>query len=91
MKLCEPNKGKCCRDECSKLRGELEEKTKDVDLVVCENAEIRRQYEEMTLKAKNAEAENKVLIDRWMLQKMQDAERLNEVYSLCSMLHLGGT
>lgn len=34
----------------------------------------------MTVKAKNAEAENKMLVDRWMLQKMQDAERLNEVF-----------
>lgn len=79
--LCEPSSGKCCRDECSRLREELEEKTRAVDLVVSENAEIRRQYEEMALKAKNAEVENKMLIDRWMLQKMQDAERLNEVCS----------
>ncbi|GFZ07862.1 transducin/WD40 repeat-like superfamily protein [Actinidia rufa] len=36
----------------------------------------------MTLRAKNAEAESKTLIDRWMLQKMQDAERLNEANAL---------
>lgn len=45
-----------------------------------ENQELKAQLEEMTVKAKNAEAENKMLIDRWMLQKMQDAERLNEVF-----------
>lgn len=45
-----------------------------------ENQERKAQLEEMTIKAKNAEAENKMLIDRWMLQKMQDAERLNEVF-----------
>lgn len=46
--------------------------------------EMTRQPEEITLKAKNAEPENKMLIDCWMLQKMQDAERLNEVRCFCS-------
>lgn len=72
-----------CRDECSKLKADLEEKIKALELVVSENKQIREQLEEMITKAKNAEAENKMLIDRWMLQKMQDAERLNEV-CLCS-------
>lgn len=44
-----------------------------------EHEAIKAQLEEMTVRAKNAVAENKTLIDRWMLQKMQDAERLNEV------------
>lgn len=43
----------------------------------------------MTARAKNAEAENKTLIDRWMLEKMQDAERLNEVF--CFSLQWGST
>lgn len=47
-----------------------------------ENKELKSQYEEMRTRAINAETENKTLIDRWMLQKMQDAERLNEVYAL---------
>lgn len=63
---------------------EFEEKTRAVDLVVGENMEMTRQPEEITLKAKNAEPENKMLIDCWMLQKMQDAERLNEVRCFCS-------
>ena len=50
-----------------------------------ENKEIRVRLEEVTLKAKNCEAENKMLIDRWMLEKMKDAERLNEVTRL--LLH----
>lgn len=50
-----------------------------LELAVCENQEIKAQLEAMTAKAKNAEVENKMLVDRWMLQKMQDAERLNEV------------
>ncbi|XP_031405362.1 autophagy-related protein 16 [Punica granatum] len=70
------------REECLKLRAELDEKTRVVDLVLSENSEIKRQLEEMTLIAKKAEAENKTLIDRWMLQKMQDAERLNEANAL---------
>lgn len=69
----------CCRDECSQLTADLEEKIKALELVVSENKEIRAQLEEMSIRAKNAEAESKVLIDRWMLEKMKDAERLNEV------------
>ncbi|KAM5571835.1 autophagy-related protein 16 [Rosa sericea] len=66
------------RDECSQLKAELEKKIQALELVMSENNEIRAQLEEMTVRAKNAEAENKVLIDRWMLEKMKDAERLNE-------------
>ena len=46
---------------------------------MCENSELTAQLEQMTTKARKAEAENKMLIDRWMLEKMKDAERLNEV------------
>ncbi|KAH7549792.1 hypothetical protein JRO89_XS13G0083100 [Xanthoceras sorbifolium] len=70
------------REECSQLKSDLEEKIKALELVVSENHQIRAQLEEMIAKAKNAEAENKMLIDRWMLQKMQDAERLNEANAL---------
>ncbi|KAK0587217.1 hypothetical protein LWI29_019331 [Acer saccharum] len=70
------------RDECSQLKADLEEKIKALELIVSENHQIRAQLEEMIAKAKNAEAENKMLIDRWMLQKMQDAERLNEANAL---------
>lgn len=62
----------------------LEDKTKALELVISEYQEAKAQLEEMILKAKNAEAENKMLIDRWMLQKMQDAERLNEVLPMIS-------
>lgn len=67
------------REECTRLQEELEEKTKTLDLLITENKEVRSQLEEMTNRAQKAESENKMLIDRWMLQKMQDAERLNEV------------
>jgi autophagy-related protein 16 len=46
---------------------------------VSENSELKAQLEQMTTKVNAAEAENKMLIDRWMLEKMKDAERLNEV------------
>lgn len=72
----------CCRDECAQLKAELEKKIEALELVMSENNEIRAQLEEMSVRAKNAEAENKVLIDRWMLEKMKDAERLNEVLYL---------
>ena len=64
------------------MKADLEEKIKALELVVSENEEIRAQLEQMTIKAKNAEAENKVLVDRWMLEKMKDADRLNEVIVL---------
>ncbi|XVF11635.1 hypothetical protein REPUB_Repub08aG0044300 [Reevesia pubescens] len=66
------------REECSQLKTDLEEKIKALELVMSEHHELKSQLEQLTIKAKNAEAENKMLVDRWMLQKMQDAERLNE-------------
>lgn len=70
------------RDECADLREQLEDKTKGLELVISDNREIKAQLEEMAARAKNAEAENKTLVDRWMLQKMQDAEKLNEANAL---------
>ncbi|GLT28102.1 hypothetical protein SLA2020_030580 [Shorea laevis] len=70
------------RDEYSQLKTDLQEKTKALELVISENTELKAQLEEMTIKAKNAEAENKMLIDRWMLEKMKDAEKLNEANAL---------
>lgn len=74
------NKCTCCRDECSHLTELLEEKNKALELVISENEELKTQLEEITARAKNAEGENKTFIDRWMLEKMRDAERLNEVF-----------
>lgn len=70
------------RDECSRLTELLEEKTKALELLMGEHQELKAQLEATTLRANNAEAENKTLVDRWMLQKMQDAERLNEANTL---------
>lgn len=70
------------RDECSRLSALLEEKTKALEIVMSENQEIKAQLEAATCRANKAEAENKMLIDRWMLQKMQDAERLNEANAI---------
>ena len=47
--------------------------------MISENQVLKTQLEEAKARADKFEAENKMLIDRWMLQKMQDAERLNEV------------
>ncbi|XWS37176.1 hypothetical protein CRYUN_Cryun19dG0020300 [Craigia yunnanensis] len=70
------------RDECSQLKTDLEEKIRALELMMSEHQELKAQLEQLTIKAKNAEAENKMLVDRWMLQKMQDAERLNEANAL---------
>ncbi|XP_057972097.1 autophagy-related protein 16 [Malania oleifera] len=70
------------RDECSQLKEMLDEKIKALELVLSENQELKTQLEDMTVRAKNAESENKMLVDRWMLQKMKDAERMNEANAL---------
>ncbi|KAK6920601.1 Autophagy-related protein 16 domain [Dillenia turbinata] len=70
------------REECTKLKDDLDEKTKALELVIDENRELKAQLEEMSAKVKSTEGENKMLIDRWMLQKMQDAERLNEANAM---------
>ncbi|KAK3033325.1 hypothetical protein RJ639_034172 [Escallonia herrerae] len=66
------------RDECSRLAALLEENTKGLDLLISENKNLKAQLEEMKQRANSAEAENRMLVDCWMLQKMQDAERLNK-------------
>ncbi|XP_027123471.1 autophagy-related protein 16 isoform X1 [Coffea arabica] len=70
------------RDECSDLNTLLEEKTKALELMISENQVLKTQLEEAKARADKFEAENKMLIDRWMLQKMQDAERLNEANAI---------
>ncbi|XP_061351267.1 autophagy-related protein 16-like [Gastrolobium bilobum] len=70
------------RDECSQSKMDLEEKSKALDLVLSENTVLKAQLEQMTARAKNAETENKTLADRLMLEKMKDAERLNEANQL---------
>lgn len=70
------------RDECTRLSTLLEEKTRALELLMGEHNDLKGQFEAMTLRAENAEGENKNLIDRWMLQKMKDAERLNEVNAI---------
>ncbi|KAM7276318.1 hypothetical protein ACFE04_018184 [Oxalis oulophora] len=66
------------REEYDHLKEDYEDKVKALELFTAENQELRTQFEEMSNKVKKAEAENKMLIDRWMQQKLQDAERLNE-------------
>nr|KJB51147.1 hypothetical protein B456_008G203700 [Gossypium raimondii] len=70
------------RDEYSQLKTDFEEKLRALELVLSECKELKAQLEQLTIRATNAEAENKRLVDLWMLQKMQDAERLNEANAL---------
>ncbi|EPS62240.1 hypothetical protein M569_12551, partial [Genlisea aurea] len=69
-------------DECSRLASLLDEKTKALELLISEHKEVKAQLEEASIRANNAEAETKNLIDRWMLEKMNDAERLNEANAI---------
>ncbi|KAA3460605.1 autophagy-related protein 16 [Gossypium australe] len=70
------------RDEYSQLKTDFEEKVRALELVLSEYKELKAQLEQLTIRATNTEAENKRLVDLWMLQKMQDAERLNEANAL---------
>jgi hypothetical protein len=65
-----------------RLRGELEEKSHALDLIIPENEELRRAMKSLEEKLMAVELESKKLLDRWMSQKMVDAERLNEVNAL---------
>ena len=67
-----------------RLRGELEEKSRALDLIIPENEQLRMEMQSLEERLKAVEYDSKTLIDRWMSQKMIDAERLNEV----SITHL---
>jgi autophagy-related protein 16-1 len=66
-------------EENTQLKEDLQEKTRAVDLLIAENQSLKSQIDDALEKLRAAEAENKNLIDRWMLEKMKDAEKLNEV------------
>ncbi|KAJ4766242.1 Autophagy-related protein 16 [Rhynchospora pubera] len=69
-------------EENTQLKEELEEKTRAVDLLIAENQSLKSQLEDALAKLRAAETENKSLIDRWMLEKMKDAEKLNEANAM---------
>lgn len=68
-----------CSEENAQLEQSLDEKTKALDLLIQEHQTVKAELEQALTKLKVAEDENQSLIDRWMLEKMKDAERLNEV------------
>ncbi|URE40057.1 Autophagy protein 16 (ATG16) [Musa troglodytarum] len=70
------------REENLQIKQDLDEKTKALDLLMSENQSLKAQLEEIRLKLKKTETENKDLIDRWMLEKMNSAEKLNEVNAM---------
>lgn len=66
-------------EENVQLKQSLDEKTEALDLLIQEHQSVKAELEQALTKLKVAEDENQSLIDRWMLEKMKDAERLNEV------------
>ncbi|KAG0461143.1 hypothetical protein HPP92_021440 [Vanilla planifolia] len=70
------------QEENSQLKECLDEKTEALVLVLTENHSLQSQMKDVMQKLNDAQAENKNLIDRWMLEKMKDAEKLNEVNAL---------
>lgn len=70
------------REENIQLKESLDEKTKGLDLSISENQSLKARLKEVVMKLKKAESEYKDLIDRWMLEKMKDAEKLNEANAI---------
>ncbi|KAK1314604.1 hypothetical protein QJS10_CPA06g01263 [Acorus calamus] len=67
------------RDECSQLKESLDEKTKALDVVLSENHALKAQLEELMINVRNTDAENKLLVDRIMSEKLEAAEKINEI------------
>lgn len=80
--MTETFKSLICREELLQLKQTSDEKIKELELMINENQTLKAQLEHAKGRVKDVESENKMLIDRWMLQKMKDAERLNEVHDL---------
>ncbi|TVU45065.1 hypothetical protein EJB05_04536, partial [Eragrostis curvula] len=76
------NELKQTSEENVQLKQSLEEKTKALDILIQEHQAAKAELEQALAKLKVAEDENKTLIDRWMLEKMKDAERLNEANAM---------
>ncbi|BBN17899.1 protein MpATG16 [Marchantia polymorpha subsp. ruderalis] len=77
------------RSELSAARTKLTELEKEDDVqkeaintLNFERTELKLQILELESKLSKAELDNKMLVDRWMEQKMQDAERLNEANAM---------
>lgn len=51
-----------------------------LDVAEHERANLKLRVKELETKLSKAQTDNEMLLDRIMQQKLQDAERLNEVY-----------
>lgn len=70
------------RAKIEELEVLLREKDAAVNLAAQEAARCREEVQEVNVKMKEMEGENRMLIDRWMELKMQDAERINEANAI---------
>jgi autophagy-related protein 16 len=70
------------RGRVTQLEEELEKKERALEASIEEMKALRIQVEELDAKLVKAQADNRMLIDRWMEQKMKDAERLNEANAM---------
>jgi autophagy-related protein 16 len=66
------------------LHSTAEMQQKALEAAEEERTTLKTQVQELEAKLAKAEEDNKMLVDRWMQQKMQDAERLNEVGNITS-------
>lgn len=70
------------RERALQLEAEVGTQSSALEVAINENLQLRQQVQSLEEKVKKLEGENKMLIDRWMSQKMQDAERLNEANAM---------
>lgn len=66
----------------AKCQSELEEKIRAVDIADNERLSLRKRVEELEQELSTTVADNKYLVDRWMLLKMQESERMNEANAM---------
>lgn len=70
------------RSALSKLETEAKETKNTLETTLSEVCELRSHVTELEAQIKDLKKENDMLIERWMKQKMQDAERLNEANAM---------
>ncbi|EFJ19655.1 hypothetical protein SELMODRAFT_268258 [Selaginella moellendorffii] len=70
------------RARISQLEKDFEAKENAVLVLVEELTQLKLRVKELESSLQAIEAENNMLVDRWMTQKMQDADRLNEANAM---------
>jgi autophagy-related protein 16 len=70
------------RDRISQLEADEKVKEVTIETTTAEIQELKSKINELEGRIKELQAENEMLIERWMKRKMEDAEKLNEANSM---------